>query len=377
MIKRDHLLSLAVSAYYAGELDAGRRACERLLSEPMDANLEHQVRANRTWYTQPLHELVSCRCERFDIDPAFPGWSLFNPTILQHRDRLIAIVRSSNYQIIDGRYVIPEADGNTIRTENLLVDLRPDLTVERVRQIRYPDYPKTDYPVDGLEDCRLRNTKSGIGVSATVRNVSPFDGRCRIATADLDYDDAALHNLRVLAGLQCQEHEKNWMPIEPGPGKYGGWLYASHHNGHAVTADPDPSVAGAYQLRRRQPAPTLAKGFRGGGQVVAFRDGWLGLIHEVAHMPTGHRVYEHRLCWWDDAFRLERCSPAFAFRELQAIEFAAGLAVVGDNVVMAFGVRDAEAWLASVPITDVARLLHDPVIPKQAQQGAGRCVAAA
>jgi hypothetical protein len=373
----EHLLSLAVSAYYAGELDAGRRACERLLSEPMDVNLEHQVRANRTWYTQPLHELANCRYQRFNIEPAFPGWSLFNPTILQHRDRLIAIVRSSNYQIVDGRYVMPEADGNTIRTENLLVDLRPDLTVERVRQIRYPDYPKTDFPVDGMEDCRLRNTKTGIGVSATVRNVSPFDGRCRIATADLDYDDASLHNLRVLAGLQCQEHEKNWMPIEAGPGKYGGWLYAANHEGHAVTVDHDPDVAGAYQMRRWYPAPTLAKGFRGGGQVIAFRDGWLGLIHEVAHFPTGHRVYEHRLVWWDDAFRLARWSQPFAFRELRAIEFAAGLATVGDNVVMTFGVRDAEAWLVEVPAADVASLLNDPVVSQQAGKDARRSVAAA
>jgi hypothetical protein len=248
--------------------------------------------------------------------------------------------------------------------------------VERVRQIRYPDYPKTDYPVDGLEDCRLRNTKTGIGVSATVRNVSPFDGRCRIATADLDYDDASLHNLRVLAGLQCQEHEKNWMPIEAGPGKYGGWLYSAHHDGHAVTVDHDPEVAGAYQLRRRQPAPVIARGFRGGGQVVAFRDGWLGLIHEVAHLPSGHRVYEHRLCWWDDGFRLERWSPAFAFRELRAIEFAAGLATVGDNVVMSFGVRDAEAWLVEVPAADVASLLDDPVVSKQTRKDAGRRLAA-
>ena len=376
MTTQQHLLSLAVSCYYAGEHDTGRRICERLLSEPMDEHLEHQVRANRTWYTQPLHELAACRYQRFDIEPAHEGWSLFNPTILAHRDRLIAIVRSSNYQIVDGRYVMPESDGQTIRTENLLVDLRDDLTVERVRTIRYPDYPKTDFPVDGFEDCRLRNTLTGIGVSATVRNVAPFDGRCRIATADLDYDEAELRNVRVLSSLQCQEHEKNWMPIEPGPGKFGGWVYAASHDGHTVTADPDPNVAGAYQLRRRRPAPTIAKGFRGGGQVVKWESGWLGVIHEVAHMPTGHRVYEHRFVAWDDAFRLTQISVPFAFRELRAIEFAAGLARIGDRIVVTCGVRDAEAWLVELPATDVRNLLHDAVSTEDCPSLGGRMATA-
>ena len=357
----DHLLSLAVHAYYAGEHDAGRRACERLLAAPLDDSLEHQVRANRTWYTQRLDDLADCRFQRLDIEPAFPGWSLFNPTILRHHDRLVGIVRSSNYQIVEGRYVMPEADGQTIRTENLLVDLRPDLTVERVRQIKNPDYPTTDFPVTGLEDCRLRHTQTGIGVSATIRNAAPFDGRCRIATADLDFDAAELHNLRVIAGLQTQEHEKNWMPIEPGEGFWGGWLYSASHNGHAVTADPDTNCPGGYLLRQRQPAPALARGFRGGGQVVRWGQGWLGIVHEVAHMPTGHRVYEHRFVSWDDSFRLAAISEPFAFRELRAIEFAAGLALLGDRVVVSFGVRDAEAWLVEIPSDAVASLLHEPV----------------
>lgn len=349
-------MSLAVSCYYAGELDAGRRACERLLSSPMEEHLEHQVRANRTWYTQPLHELVDCDYRQFDIEPAHEGWSLFNPTILSFQGRLVAIVRSSNYRIENGRYVMPESDGTTIRTENMLVDMREDLSIERVRQIRYPDYPKTNFPVDGFEDCRLRNTLAGIGVSATVRNVSPFDGRCRIATADLDYDSAELHNLRVLASLQMQEHEKNWMPIE---GR-GGWLYAAHHGGHLVTVDPHPQLDGGYQLLRRHATTPLARRFRGGSQLVQWRGGYLGLVHEVAYVGP-QRVYEHRFIWLDEQLRLARVSPWFAFRGLRQIEFAAGLAVHGGRLVAAYGVRDREAWLTTITEDDCDTCLQDVV----------------
>ena len=77
-----HLAALSVHAYYAGELDAGRRACERLLSLPgLSQEMEMQTRVNRTFYTQRLDELIGCRFVRLDVEPAHDGWSAFNPTI--------------------------------------------------------------------------------------------------------------------------------------------------------------------------------------------------------------------------------------------------------------------------------------------------------
>lgn len=348
---QEHLAALATHCFYAGELEAGRRACESLLSQPLDARLEHQIRANRTFYTQPLSELASVSFLKWDIPPAHEGWSLFNPTIILHGDRLLGIVRSSNYRIENGRYIIPDADGELIRTENILVELDDNLDVFRSQTITGPEYKKTGFAVDGLEDCRLRLTPSGVGVSATVRNVAPFDGRCRIATADLDIEKAEFSNLRVLSSLQLQEHEKNWMPAGT------GWVYAANHNGHTVTVEPDQTCGSAFNLLQRQPAPAISRGFRGGGQVVPWCGGWLGIVHEVAHLPTGHRVYEHRFLTWDDSWRMVEISPAFSFLKTQAIEFAAGIAVKDGQVIVTFGAADAEAYVASIKEDDVARML--------------------
>jgi predicted GH43/DUF377 family glycosyl hydrolase len=356
----EHDFALAVHAFYARELDCGRRACERLLSTPLPPEVEMQTRSNRLWYAQTLDELVEARFHRIDIEPAHEGWSTFNPTILAHGDELLCIVRSSNYRIIDGRYEMPPADAGVIRTENLLVRYRPDLSIRDCRPISGPGYPTTDYPVDGLEDCRLRHTQTGIGVSATVRNAAPFDGSCRIATADLDIDSATFRNLFVLSSLSCQEHEKNWMPIE---GR-GGWVYAVSHAGHTVTVDADPTLAGAWLMHQRSPAAHIAKDFRGGGQVVPFGEGYLAVIHEVA-FSGDQRAYEHRLAWFDNALALRRISQPFAFRETRAIEFAAGLAVLGDRVVVSFGVRDAEAWLVEVPSENIEALLYEIPISGQ------------
>jgi hypothetical protein len=348
----EHLQALATHCYYAGEIDAGRRACERILAIPgLAPEVGMHTRSTRLWYTPTLDELADATFQRVDVEPAHEGWSLFNPALINHAGDLLGIVRSSNYAIVDGRYVMPDEDAGRIRTENLLVRFGPDLLPVSRRRIAC-DYPQTEYPVDGLEDCRLLYTKTGIGVSATVRNVSPFDGRCRIATGDLDLTTATVTGLKVLDGIDVQMHEKNWMPIE---GR-GGWLYAASHGGHTVTVDADPNLAGGWQLVQRSAAPAIASEFRGGSQLVRSRDGWLAVIHEVAALE-GRRCYEHRLVAFDAALRISGLSPPFAFRESRTIEFVAGMARQGDRLVISFGVRDAEAWLVSITEDDAWRLL--------------------
>lgn len=346
----EHLSQLSIHAYYAGERDVGRRSCERLLAMNLNPEVRHQTLCNLAWYAQPLEELAVCRFIRFDVFPAYPGWSLFNPTMINHDGRLLAIVRSSNYRIDGGSYVMPDSDAGVIRTKNVLVHLADDLSVQSAAFIVGPQYEKTDYPVDGLEDCRLRDTGAGIGVSATVRNVAPYDGRCRIATASLDVELAAFSDLRVLALSVSQEHEKNWMPCG------AGWVYACSANGHILTVDPDPDMTDGWQMRQRGKSPPIATEFRGGSQLVPYGGGWLCVVHEVAHTPQ--RVYLHRFAWFDNAMNLRRVSPAFCFREPMAIEFAAGLVVMDERVLVSFGVRDAEAWLVELAGMDVWRLLQ-------------------
>ena len=193
----EHLHALGIHAYYAGEHDCGRRACERLLNLPgLPPEIDKQGRANRTWYTQSLAGITGgqLQVERIACEPAHPGWSCFNPTIAADGDRLLVIVRSSNYRIVEGRYVMPEEDAGVIRTENILVEIG----TPGQQTIVPPAYETNGYPVSGLEDCRLRKTAAGWSVSATVRDAEGWDGRCRIGVAKLNIEDARLHGLRVL-----------------------------------------------------------------------------------------------------------------------------------------------------------------------------------
>ena len=334
----EHLHQLAVHAYYVGEHEVGRRACERLLAEPLPPERETLVRRNRTWYTRRLDELVPCSHSRIDIEPAHPGWTLFNPSLASRDGDLDVIVRSSNYRCIDGRYVMPPEDQGRIRTESFL--LRWD-DVREPRRI-VGDYPRSAFVVDGLEDCRLNVIDGRLRISATVRNYAGFDGLARIVEAD----DAGVVQ-RMLPEPRPGRHEKNWMPIL-GRDEY---LYSCHESGRVLTV---AAVGDRWAILVRGPSPLLARGFRGGSQLVPVDGGWLAVVHEVSD-DEGRRTYEHRFVWFDADFAIVGVSPPFAFREPRTIEFAAGLAVVGERVLCSYGVRDEEAWIVSLGYGDLVK----------------------
>lgn len=341
----EHLHRIVTHAYYAGQHAAGRRAGERLARMPMEAGMEAIYRRNRTWYTELLGDVMSgVRLERIECEPAHEGWSLFNPTVVWS-DGWLVNVRSSNYRIVDGQYVMPDADKGVIRTENLLLYARP--------QRWGVAYEKTDYPVDGLEDVRLNVVDNRLVLSATVRNMAGHDGTCRIATATLCPIECRCGPLTCPITADGH-HEKNWMPI------FGRaeWIYACSVNGRTATVRLDD---GAWAVTHHAEAPHVAAQFRGGSQLVPVGDGrWLAIVHEVAE-DGGRRIYEHRFVVFNESadWRIESISQPFAFREPRAIEFCAGLAIHGDDLVATFGVRDAEAWIARFSVRDALDIVRD------------------
>jgi hypothetical protein len=351
-----HDLALAAHAYYAGELATGRRACERLLAAPLEAPTEELVRRNRTWYTPPLEELVPCRFEEFYVEPAREGWSTFNPSIVPTPTGWLVNVRSSNYRIRGGRYEMPPEDGDRILTINQLAELDDQFSLVRTRPL-VADYPRTAFPVDGLEDVRLNLVGGELVASATIRNLEPLDGTCRIATANIDAATGQAGPL-FCPHTPNERHEKNWMPL------FGrrAWLYACSANGRVMLAEPADDGE-HWKLTAHAGSPHIAKAWRGGSQLVPVGGGrWLALVHEVAHAEDGRRIYEHRLVEFDEpaGWAISGYSPPFYFLEHRAIEFAAGLAVKDDRLVATFGLRDAEAWLVELELANALAILTRP-----------------
>src|SRR4051812_46095187 len=182
------LFEASIAAFYEGDLEAGRLACEQLLSShALPPEIERQTRRNQIFYTGNLPDLVpGIAIEPVEV-PMPAGWSRFNPSITAADDGFRMILRSSNYSLSPGLDYTTDDPGGVFRTTNYLVALDPDLTVQGVEflddtSVR-PEPPP--FPVAGLEDCRLFHFGGAWHVSATVRD-RDASGLCRMALARIE-----------------------------------------------------------------------------------------------------------------------------------------------------------------------------------------------
>lgn len=342
---------------YPDHKPRGMQACERLLSAPgLPYEIELATRRNQTWYCRRLAD----HGEGKKIDfPRRRGWSLFNPSIaIGPDDRMAMIVRSSNYRINDaGYYEMPSEDGDVVKTENYLLDMGSNLdaeyTVARMNDsaVTNADNP---FPARGLEDCRLF-WRHDWQFLATVRDRDQH-GFATILRCWLDGTDV-VDSTQLSTGC---DHQKNWMPL------------TGHQPGNALCVVtrcyPLTIQAGWGDFGWWYTSPFIARSFRGSSQVIRLgNQRRLAVIHESVTMEPYQMVYTHRFVEFStqrDVWRIRRLSDPFVFEDRQ-IEFCAGMCQLGDDLVLSYGVRDAEARLLRIPRRFVTEeLLREPVLPE-------------
>jgi hypothetical protein len=364
-------LAIAKHAAHAGEHEAGLRACERLLSRPagLPAMVEAEARAARTWYV-PHASTLFPSFDPVEIPPDLctdrpAGWSTFNPSCLVRGDELLVLVRSSNYRIVEGQYVVPPEDNTTdgtppwIRTRTLLLRASlhgAEISFDRGEAVQLygPDYESSGLHITGIEDLRIRLGQGDeLVVSGTcldfaglppAPNGSPV---ARIATAKLLPDAGVLTDFECLQEPFPGRYEKNWSPIE---GKPDTWLYAAWEDGRVATIR---RAEGSWIVEPQGKAPFAMRHLRGRSQLIRFRDCWIGIFGEAT--DDGRRMYDHRFVWFNDALEPRGWSPPFRVGPQRGVEFVAGLAWQpgSDYFVLSYGLQDEQAFLATVPWFEV------------------------
>jgi len=286
------------------------------------------------------------RATKIKFDPP-TGRHAMNPSITVLGKELACIVRCINYTLDGRNYSIDDPQG-VVRTDNYLGVLGEDGSFERARLIRDLD-PSERKPsmIVGYEDIRLvtlknkdkdkRQGKTGkaashkLGASATICDRDP--ARRQIARLDLTPDGDVKH-AHVMQSRQW--HEKNWMPIVV-EGQLA-WIYSL-----------DPTVVvGAKEITQLCP---MDLAHLRGGAAIQLGEEWLAVVHEVIE-TNEKRVYLHRFVRLAADFRVTAVSPAWVFAH-HGIEFCAGLAEVGSDLAMSYGVEDKEAWVMRVPTKEV------------------------
>ena len=104
------------------------------------------------------------------------------------------------------------------------------------------------------------------------------------------------------------------------------------------------------------------EGLRGGSQLLAVsEDAWLGIGHEMKFVK-GLKYYWHTWFLTDARGKLKAASEPMKLSGQHGIEFAAGMAIDGDRLVVSFGVDDGECKLGETRLSAVMEQLR-PVEP--------------
>lgn len=349
-ITSDHLRQeFSISAFYSADAKTRERgfdACNALaLDRRVPRSVRDLARHNITYYAGPAADLFpSIQLAR----PAFTapeGYHPLNPSVAVVDGTLLLLMRCVNYRLEQERYVI-SGGGHIVRTRNYLLALDDALAPSTCREVLVPsDWPSPAYSlVQGFEDIRLISQGGRLSASATVRELNP-EGYCEIVSARIDDetpDNCRLAAWRTLSKVERRRHEKNWTPILDGDATRFIYSYDP-----AIIVDSE-----GHEVAVGTPALSTDH-FRGGCQAIPFEGGYLSVVHEVVK-NTGGRIYLHRFVQTDRNGVLIASSRPFYFIA-KGIEFAAGLARAprGNRLLISFGFKDKEAWLAEIDEDDV------------------------
>ncbi len=346
------LQETAITAFYVnGRREDGFIACDKLaLMRDVPDHVRQEAKNNLIHYMEPLKSYCpSFKATRIPFDK--PGWTAMNPSVTVHNRDVVVNLRTVNY-VMDGqgRYLINSSTGGEANNSNPIVTrnyLFPYVGAEPREVLAPEDFPRPAQfpPVIGLEDTRLFSWENELWSISNVRELNP-EGYCEQVVAKLDYNHPNQYRWGDWKVIRppVRAHEKNWMPA---PG--GRFVYKL-----------DQMIDMGGKMTLRLDLPWDVGDIRGGSQLVPWDGtGYLAIVHEARHFADGTRYYQHRFVW----FTAQNLRPVYISRPFylneKAIEFVAGACIHPrtGKLLISYGVRDKEAWIAEVHAADVTRFL--------------------
>ncbi len=347
------LLELTITSFYIGEMEEGMKACESLIVRKKSiSRIRETAVSNQRYYLQKhqTSQVVDLDFETPLIENSGLRWSLFNPSIIQHKGGYYAIARTSNYAIREGIYHTINADG-IVRTRNYLLRLDSDFKILSKREV-VDNLKRRRYPVIiwGMEDCRLFIKEEKLYFTCTtIDNHSLGYPQISLALIDsldnLDKESKVsksetveIKSLKHLPGpTETPTYQKNWLPFTVN----GKIKYLYHLNPITVL---DENLA----IEDFNVPPINTDKFRGSAGPINYNDGYLVMYHHVIFVTRGERYYIHRYVFLDTNFKIVRYSHPFMFFKL-GIEYVCGMCLneQEDKVVITLGVNDQTAKIVT------------------------------
>jgi hypothetical protein len=297
------------------------------------------------------------RIRRF-ADPKDTRFSAFNPSIAYSPvEGYVVLMRSSNYFFDPNTGDVVATYGNRVNNRMWMANLDKNWQIieETVRQI---DFSGCGQFLRGAEDGRLYWRDGAWELLAVMREPKITDDTPRLGTFRLAGSKAEL--IKLYMGDDLQPVEKNWMPTyEKNP------LFDFVYSATAVY------VTGIGKKYLRKETSQAGANVRGGSCLWDLGDwGYLAIVHEVEpfkqmvysarHFSYGSknfRRYYHRFARYDKTGKLIGLSDRFRFAGVR-IEFAAGLVVSEDDVIVSYGFKDVASYLGKIKLSRIKELIH-------------------
>ena len=317
---------LSLVSYYLDKKDEGYRACESVIfSSFAPYDFKNKALKNQIYYMSaiPFKKIIEIKytlpnnyiCSSSSLIPLDNGYRLN--------------LRAVNYSINpNGSYLVKDSDGS-VKTKNFLLTLNPDLTVAfGVELIDKSGLPAFSSQIKGMEDIRLFSNNEFLGTSLEVNQTNTP----QICYGKFDPDSGYIEQITpLLVGtkLQC---EKNWLPFVKNNEVY--FVYTVHP---VRIFKLDTNTSEVTEVKNETFYDDDLSSFRGSGGLIAYKDGWLGTIHQVYH--GDRRKYFHRFIWYDHEFTKLRYSKLLYF-ETADIEFNLSICRSNDGLLIAYSQCD-------------------------------------
>lgn len=352
---------ISIVTYYTGHKSEGLESSHRLtLKKDIPDNIKAQAYRNLVYYVDNL-EGVKFKPITIRLPPISPGSSLHynpaNPSVRRTKDGYEMIYRTVNYTQTGAMHfhrIDPNADQN-IKTKNFLVKLDKDLNVIDQKEIveRLERKKNVWMGVEGLEDCRVFQWKGQTWFTCTTLDTNPNKvemSLCKLSDKPVG-DVVEVEKLIPLSCSSQQHCEKNWLPFT-----IGNELYLVYGYGPFTIYKADPET-GECKVHFKYNSKNDFSHFRGSAAPIELDNGYLMMVHEVSH--GGPRNYFHRFLGLDKDFKVVSCSKPFTLRH-KGVEMCLGMTLdhSGDNLVIAVGEEDREAFLGIVALDKVRKLLE-------------------
>lgn len=294
------------------------------------------------------------------------GTGLMNPSVFVDNDGDILLnLRHVNYTLYHSEnkqqfisrwgplsYLHPEGD-QALRTVNYVCRLDENLSMTDYARVDTSKFDVTPlWEFTGEEDCRLMQWDGDYYLVGVRRDTTPHgEGRMEYSKVEIDKKNwtvTEVSRVRIPAPEPDTSYcEKNWVPVLDKPYHFIKWTSPTE----LVKADPNEPKCEQVFVRPTTIVPPIDQ--RGSSQLVRWGNVYLSISHEVNlfknYLDQKDGIYRHRLCVWDDQLNLVGLSPEpFSFLEGR-VEFCAGAAIYGEDLLISFGFQDNAAFVLRTP----------------------------